>query len=184
MNECKLLGTIITSDLRWEKNTQNIIKKANARMQLLHKIAQYSPPREDMLNIYILFVRSILEQSAVVWHTSLTLENSKDLERIQKSACKLIIGQPMPYKKYLKILDINSLHSRRSQLCMNFSLKCLKNDYSKNIFPKNKKIHNMNTRKPQMFVETKAKSERLKKSAIPQMQIMLNQYILENEKSF
>ena len=121
VDECKLLGTIITSDLRWEKNTQNIVKKANARMQILHKMAQYSPPREDLLNIYILFVRSLLEQSAVVWHSSLTLENSKDLERIQKSACKLIIGQ----------------HSRRSQLCLNFSLKCIKNKKTRDIFPEN-----------------------------------------------
>ena len=31
----KLLGTIISDDLKWNLNTKNIVKKANARMQLL-----------------------------------------------------------------------------------------------------------------------------------------------------
>ena len=35
--EAKLLGTIISNDLKWSKNTENIVKKANGRMELLQK---------------------------------------------------------------------------------------------------------------------------------------------------
>ena len=62
----RLLGTIITSDLRWEQNTSHIVKKANARMELLRKVASFGAKVEDLKTIYILFVRSQLEQSAVV----------------------------------------------------------------------------------------------------------------------
>ena len=74
----KLLGTIISDDLKWNLNTKNIIKKANARMQLLRKVASFGASIDDLKNIYFLYVRSQLEQSAVVWHSSLTEENPED----------------------------------------------------------------------------------------------------------
>ena len=84
LKKTKLLGTIITDDLRWEENTKNIVRKANARMELLRTISTFSPSDEDMKNIYILFIRSLLEQSAPVWHSSLTEQDSESLERVQK----------------------------------------------------------------------------------------------------
>ena len=53
---------------------------------------------EDLKTIYILFIRSILEQSSPVWHSSITEENKDDLERIQKSAVKIILQEK--YKGY------------------------------------------------------------------------------------
>ena len=92
IEETKLLGTVITSDLKWSRNTEYLVKKANARMRLLHKMVEFSAPVEDMITIYTSYIRSILEQSCTVWHSSLTLENTEDLERIQKSAVRVILG--------------------------------------------------------------------------------------------
>ena len=82
VNEIKILGTTITNDLKWDRNTEEIVKKANPRMQILHKISAFKPSIEDMKQIYISYVRSILEQSSNVWHSSLTNKNEEDLERI------------------------------------------------------------------------------------------------------
>ena len=71
-------------------------------MELLRKVASFGTPSEDLKAIYILFVRSILEQSAVVWHSSLTEENRNDLDRKQKYAMKII--QQEKYKGYKKSL--------------------------------------------------------------------------------
>ena len=90
IDSTKLLGTIISKDLKWDLNTAAIVRKANARMELLRKAATFGPPVQDLKDIYILFIRSILEQSATVWHSSITSENSSDLERVQKSAVKII----------------------------------------------------------------------------------------------
>ena len=89
--EVKLLGTIISNDLTWDSNIANIVKRANARMILLRKLSEFRAPRDQMKTIYILYIRSILEQSAVVWHFNLTQQNCEDLTRIQKSACKIIL---------------------------------------------------------------------------------------------
>ena len=123
----KLLGTIISDDLSWNLNTEYLVKKANARMQLLRKVASFSPPLEDLKTIYTLFVRSILEQSAVVWHSSLTQQNINDLERVQKSGMRIILGNEyVGYKRSLQRLEMDTLEDRRKKLCLNFAQKATK----------------------------------------------------------
>ena len=41
VEETKLLGTILTNDLKWEKNTDFIVKKANKRMELLRQVSNF-----------------------------------------------------------------------------------------------------------------------------------------------
>ena len=175
INSTKLLGTIITSDLRWDENTNYIVKKANARMELIRKVANFGPSREDLKNLYVLFVRSQLEQSAVVWHSSLTEENVNSLERVQKSAIKIIMGeQYQSYKKSLNFLNLDTLKERREKLCIRFAKNALKNEKACKMFPINEKKHTMITRKPKMFKVQKANTERLKNSGIVYMQNLLN----------
>ena len=90
VNQAKLMGVIITNDLKWDSNTQYLVKKANSRMELLRKVAGFT--NIYMLYITLLYIRSILEQSSVVWHSSLTQDNSDDLERVQKASVKIILG--------------------------------------------------------------------------------------------
>ena len=77
VTETKLLGTFITSDLKWDKNTSEIVKKAFRRMQILYRAASYTTKQQDLKRIYKTFVRSILEHSAVVWHSGLTKKISE-----------------------------------------------------------------------------------------------------------
>ena len=122
IDSTKLLGTIITSDLKWEQNTAHIVKKSNARMELLRRVASFGTSMEDLKNIYILFVRSQLEQSAVVWHSSFTDENRNDLEWVQKTAVKIILGDRFQgYKKCLDFLNLLTLEERREYLCLKFA---------------------------------------------------------------
>ena len=59
-------------------------------MQLMRKVASFWALIEDLKEIYILFIRSIIEQSAVVW--CITCDNKNYSERIQKSALRIILG--------------------------------------------------------------------------------------------
>ena len=175
IDSTRLLGTIITEDLSWDQNTRNIVNKANARMQLLRKVASFGVPEEELKNVYILFVRSLLEQSAVVWHSSLTLENITDLERVQKSAMKVILGDKfVSYKTSLEKLEIETLQDRREQLCLNFAKSCIKNPKFSDMFPENAKTHTMELRNPEVFQVKHANTERFRKSAIIYMQHLLN----------
>ena len=69
------------------------------------------------LHIDTALKRSQLEQSSVVWHSSLTEQQKNDLERVQKSALKIILGPKYEsYKKALETLDLEPLDQRRGYL--------------------------------------------------------------------
>ena len=116
-----------------------------------------------------------MEQSATVWHSSLTEENSNDLERVQKSAVRIMLGNSYRgYRKSLNILQMDSLKDRREHLCLNFAQKCIKNPKTKDIFPENSKEHKMITRNPNRFKVNHANTSRFRNSAIIYMQNLLN----------
>ena len=175
VDEIKLLGTVITNDMKWEKNTSYLTKKAWKRMQLLYNAAKFTRQRKDLKDIYTTFIRPVLEQSAPVWHSSLTKENSDDLERIQKCAVRVILGkQHTSYENSLEILNLKKLTERREYLSLTFTKRSLKNCKIKHIFPFRKELRSQTRRKTERFEVKRANTERLKMSAIPYMQRLLN----------
>ena len=150
-------------------------------MELLRRVASFGTPVEDMKNIYFLFIRSLLEQSATVWHSSLTEENSADLERVQKCAVRIMLGNKyIGYKDGLLKLDIENLSERKKELCLNFVRKCITNPKTKHIFPENVKNHPMKRRMEERFKVNHANTERLRESSIIYMQHLLNEKELKN----
>ena len=116
-------------------------------------------------------------QSCVVWNSSLSEKNCSDLERVQKSAVKIIMGQH--YKSYedsLLELGMESLKIRREKLSLKFARKCVANEKTKHMFPLKKKRHQMKTRDQEIYKVQYAKTERLKNSPIIYMQRLLNKY--------
>ena len=142
-------------------------------MFLLHNVSKFTSKISDQTTVYKIFIRSILENSCVVWHSSLSEQNSSDIERIQKSACKVILKDYYStYESALKLLKLETLKTRREKLCKSFAKKCTRNVKVKSMFPKNtckRQVRNQN----KYFVNF-ATTERYLKSSIPYMQRMLN----------
>ena len=161
--------------MKWDKNTDRIVKQANISMRLLHKALQFTRSISVLKRIYFQRIRSKLEYGCKVWHSSLTMKNRNDLERCQKSSLRLILG-PMyeSYEQALKYLHIDTLDQRREKLCISFAKKCIKLNNMKSLFPTLNRKCNMETRLNMKYVINKARSEKYKLSAVPQMQRMLN----------
>ena len=107
MSETKLLGTTITNDLNWKKNTDRIVKESNKRMFFLHKLSRFTKNKQDLKKIYILQIRSKLEQSSVLWHRSITKKSEYNLERVQKLVLKIILEDCyVRYDNALKVLKL------------------------------------------------------------------------------
>ena len=106
VQECQLLGLTLNQNLSWHKNTENIVKKANTRLIMLQRLYDFNLPVEDMLDIYFLFIRSMLEYSCVVWHSSITEEEITSIERVQKTALKMILRER--YTDYRSALERTS----------------------------------------------------------------------------
>ena len=52
VKEIKLLGTIISDDLKWNKNSKFLVQRAYARMDLLCQLNNFTKSIKDKLQIY------------------------------------------------------------------------------------------------------------------------------------
>ena len=59
IDETKLLRTVISSDLKWHKKTEMIVKKSFQRMIILQKLSKFKVDSNDLVTIYILYIRSM-----------------------------------------------------------------------------------------------------------------------------
>ena len=159
-----------------------IIKKAYMRMSILRKLHSFKIQQSDMVNIYILYIRSTLELSCQVWHYSLTEEDSSRIERVQKVACRLILKNSyVDYETALNELKLENLHKRREILCLRFAKQCVKHPKASTMFPLKEAI-TTETRKKEKYVVQHTRTARLLNSAIPQLQRALNNEALKHSK--
>ena len=177
VSEMKLLGIWVTQNLSWQKNCQEMCKKAHKRICLLTKLKYIGVHRNDLIDVYKLFIRSVLEYASVVFHSKLTEDQSKMLESIEKICLKIILAEEYEsYLEALKLCSITSLTERRQARVDKFITKCIKHDKHKNMFPiSNKYLENIhNLRNIEKFEVNSAKTQAYKSSFIPSAQRRLN----------
>ena len=105
-------------------------------MTMLTKLKYVGVPTTDLLEIYIWYIRSILEYCSTVWHSTLTVEQSMDIESVQKLCSKIILGNGYQgYEAALRVCGLDSLGDRRQQKCLQFGLKCLLHPTHSSMFP-------------------------------------------------
>ena len=183
VDQMKILGTIVKSNLSWDDNCYELIRKVNARMQLLRGVQNFGASKEEMVHLWIIFCRSVLEQSCVVWHSSLTQENSDDLERTQKSFVKMVLREKYSnYENSLMNLNLEALSQRRQSLSLKFAKSGMKYDKLNDLLPLNEKVHGMKTRECEKYKTNHANTERLKTGSVITMQKYLNEEHRQNTK--
>ena len=132
----------ITDDLKWEKNSRELPKGAFTRMSMLTKLKYLGVCQSDLLDVYKLFIWSVLEYYLVVWHSRLTGEDKIILERVQKTSLRIILGDSYDnYPSALEACNIKPLHERREERSLKFAHKCLKHPVNKRLFPLNTNCH-------------------------------------------
>ena len=172
----KILGVWISEDLSWDKNCKEICKKAYARLGMITKLKYVGVSRQDLLDIYILFIRTVIEYCSVSFHSSLTQDQTDKLERIQKTCLKVILGDEYEdYESALRISNLDTLSDRRLKRCLDFSLKCLEHPRNKRIFPRNP-TYNRRIRKSEPFKVNFANTGAYQKSTVPFCQKLLNEH--------
>ena len=76
----KLLGLWIDNNLKWQTNTDYIIRKAVKRLFLLKVLKKCGASRDDMKRFFTPATRPILEYGAQVWHGGLTKAQSSSID--------------------------------------------------------------------------------------------------------
>ena len=128
------------------------------------------------MDVYSKLIRCILKLAVPAWQGSITQSEKQDIERIQKSACHIILGQSYnSYNSALKTLNLETLESRRIRLTLKFALKCEKLDKFKSWFKPATK--NVNTRaQANKYCDVIANHSRFSKSPISFITKLLNKH--------
>ena len=132
----KLLGVIWTSSCEWDENTAYLTKKANSRLYFLRRLKSLGAGTQVLKEVYILFVRSILEYCAPLWAANLTKKSVKALTRVEKHAFRIIFPEKT-YEESTQILQIQNLAERRFFLSKKCAKSMSENDKYNYLFKKN-----------------------------------------------
>ena len=160
LEETRLLGLILTTDLRWQANTKSICIKTMSKMWLLRRMKVMKMEPELIFDYYLKEIRVLAEQSVPIWNSGLTKLQVNELEKIQKVALRIILGDDyLSYDAACTKFNIKTLSVRRLELCTNYAIKLYKSDTSCDFF--NHMDHSINTRNERpLLVEQKCNTVR------------------------
>ena len=168
----KLVGVTLSSDLKFHEHVQGLVKKAYKKIWMLRRLKDFGVKEVDLLDVYEIQIRSLLEYCVPAWNSSLTEEDINELERVQKTAMKILHGEKyIDYKTSLESCKLESLEDRRLDLCRKFALKCTQSKEHKGLFKKNT---NPNFHHPTKYEVPFCRHERYRKSPIPYLTSLLN----------
>ena len=113
------------------------------------------------------------------WHSGITLAEQIEIERIQKSAAHIILGERYEsYKDALTTLGLDTLKSRRDKLSLKFGGKAEKHEKFRNWFKL--AVHPKNTRQEKYkYCAVHAKHTRFRKSPLSYLTIRLNEHYIK-----
>ena len=135
---------------------------------------------EELLDVYYKQVRSVLELAVPVWEPALTKQEARQIERIQRCALHIILGDRyQEYSNALNTLGCVRLSTRRVILCEKFGRKAANSPkystwFSLNTAPPpsvNTRRKNKNHSK---YIPVQTRTVRYNKSPIPYLTELLN----------
>lgn len=184
VEEMKLLGVMIRSDLSWSTHTQYLTKKGFSRLWILRNLKRNGAQKTELLDIYIKMIRSVMEMASPVWNPGLTQGKEYELERVQKIALAIIMGpQYTSYNDAMVHCNLLSLATRRTDLCLNFIKKCYKSPKFSQRFQKNDQtvVNTRSTKYPLKSVPSR--TVRYAKSSLPYLTDLLNRELYEQAEN-
>jgi hypothetical protein len=112
VQQFKLLGVIISSDLSWKYHVKYIISKASKRLFAICHLMRCGFPIKDIVDVYCALIRPVLEYASPVWHCGLTKSLSDDIERVQQRCLRIVLPL-LSYSDALVVSGLQRLSVRR-----------------------------------------------------------------------
>ena len=101
--------------------------KSKEKIWLLRNMKKSGLSESELIDAYKKEIRSLLELAVPVWHSGITVEQSQQIERVQKLSLAAILGSKYTkYSEVLQILKLDSLSDRRIKICSKFIMKNMK----------------------------------------------------------
>ena len=170
VEEMKLLGVIIQSNMKWNSNTQNLCKRGYQRLWMLRNLVKHGAGITDLLDVYIKQCRCLLELAVPVWNPAISHGEVYQLERVQKTAFSIILGNKyQSYEEALDLLNMKTLEERRLEICISFAKKAQNHAKFQTWFSDSTEPS------PTPFQPVPCRTGRFKKSPLPYLTDLLNE---------
>ena len=112
VEEFKILGIMVSSDLTWSRHVDYIVARANKRIFAICQLVRCGFDHKDIVTVYCSLIRPVLEYASQVWHCGLTRTLSDEIERVQRR-CLHIIYPQLSYSDALVVSGLQLLSVRR-----------------------------------------------------------------------
>ena len=126
----------------------------------------------NLADVYKKEIRCLLEYAVPVLHSSLTIKQSNQIEKVQKEAFRIILEHNYTnYEVACTLLFMEPLDIRRVQLCLKFAKKDLKREQT--LFTRDLKT-NYTRSNSRLVKEIRCRTNRYAKSSMPFLSKLLN----------
>ena len=174
VTEMKILGVIISSDLKWQSNTDYIVKKAMSTIWLIRRMKQMGVSESLLADFWAKEGRSRLELAVPLWHSGLSVRQTAAIERCQRVAVAAATGAGwQEYDATLARLGLTRLAVRREKLCRTFATRTVARSRHGDMFPRREHGH-FTRRGGNAFQEDACRTRRRHNSAHPYLARLLN----------
>ena len=171
----KLLGITIDSRLTWKDHTASIVKAASYKLFMLRRLRSLGAQADDLCTIYLSFILPKLMYASPSWSSSLTITLQRQLERVQKRACRIILGSSYTgYQDALNTLGLPSLADRHRNTLRTFAVKLEQHPRHRDLLPPPAPPPRRAVRHHNVITPIRARTDRYKKSPIPSIVNILN----------
>ena len=174
----KILLVKITKGLKRDicLYVSEVIKRVSGRLFKLTTLRKFGMPLEDLRTILIGFIKPLLQYTDPVWHPGLTEQQHMALERIQKRACKIILGNNyISYEDALDRCNLYVLRNHRDKICLQFANKLLESPKFRHWLPCFRRETARTLRNTYHLSIQRVRTERDVNSPIPHMVRLWNQ---------
>ena len=147
-------------------------------MWMIRRLKQLGATKEELTDVYIKQVRCVLELAVATWSAGLTISQVAQIERVQKTACVVILGAGYTdYEPALLTLNLKNLNVRRQELCSKFAHKSFKSEKYQHWFvPKTTDPDQIQTRSDKTgLVQVPTRTKRFNKSPLPYLTSLLDE---------
>jgi hypothetical protein len=122
--EATILGVVVQSNLRWDSQIQQMVGKAAKAVWTLRRMKALGVDTATLTQFWRTEGRVHLEYQAPLWHSSITVAQSRALARAQRVAMAAITGRCHPsHTSQLEELALEPLDTRRTRLCERFAVR-------------------------------------------------------------
>ena len=133
--EQRILGVIVQDSLRWDSQCQEMIKKATNVTWAIRRMKSLGVPEATLVDFWKSEGRGHLEYACPVWHSSLTIAQSRSLDRAQRVAMAAITGRwEASHSLQLSQLGLEKLETRRLSICKRFAYRTATKSQHKYLF--------------------------------------------------